>query len=56
MNTALSNGNDLQGLLYIEYGFHFTLMIAALVLAYCFLPLIRQRSEEVAPPPTARVR
>jgi hypothetical protein len=55
-NLHISNGNDLQGLLYIEYGFHFTLMIAALVLAYCFLSLIRQRSEEVAPPPTARVR
>jgi hypothetical protein len=54
-NLHMSNGNDLQGLLYIEYGFHFTLMIAALVLAYCFLSLIRQRSE-VAPPPAARVR
>ena len=54
-NLHISNGNILQGLLYIEYSFHFTLMIAALVLAYCFLSLIRQRSE-VAPPPAARAR
>jgi hypothetical protein len=54
-NLHISNGNNLQRLLFIEYGFHFTLMIAGLVLAYCFLSLIRQRSE-VAPPPAARVR
>jgi hypothetical protein len=47
--------DNLQGLLFIEYGFHFTLMIAALVLAYCFLSLIRQRSD-VMEPPAARVR
>jgi hypothetical protein len=28
-NLHISNGNDLRGLLFIEYGFHFTLMIAA---------------------------
>ncbi len=54
-NLHISNGNNLQGLLFIEYGFHFTLMIAALVLAHCFLSLIRQRSE-VMEPPAARVR
>jgi hypothetical protein len=54
-NLHISNGNNLQGLLFIEYGFHFTLMIAALVLAYCFLSLIRQRSD-VMEPPAARVR
>jgi hypothetical protein len=55
-NLHIHNGMDMQGLLYIEYGFHFTLMIAALVLAYCFLSLIRQRSEVATPPATARVK
>jgi hypothetical protein len=32
---------DLQGLLYIEYGFHLTLMVAGLVLAYSLLTLLR---------------
>ena len=31
---------NLQGLLYIEYGFHVTLMIAAIILAYCVLRLL----------------
>ena len=31
----------LQGLLYIEYGFHMTLILSGLVLAYCFLSLLR---------------
>src|SRR5215216_5579293 len=53
-NLHISNGNNMQGLLFIEYGFHFTLMIAALVLAYCFLSLIQQRSDVA--PPAARVR
>jgi hypothetical protein len=35
------NGMDLQGLLYIEYGFHLTLMVAGLVLAYALLTLLR---------------
>ncbi len=48
-------GENLQGLLYIEYGFHVTSIAAAIVLAYCFLLLIRQRSDVMAPP-TARVR
>ena len=37
------NGDDVQGLLYIEYGFHVAPMLAALVLAYCFLSLLRER-------------
>ena len=32
---------SLQGLLYIEYGFHMTLILSGLVLAYSFLSLIR---------------
>jgi hypothetical protein len=54
-NLHISTGSNLQTLLFIEYGFHFTLMIATLALAYCSLSLIRQRSEVMAPP-TARVR
>jgi hypothetical protein len=38
-------GENLQGLLYIEYGFHVTLIIGAIVLAYGFLSLIRQQSK-----------
>jgi hypothetical protein len=53
-NLHTSNGNNPQRHLFIEGGVHFTLMIAALVLAYCFLSLIRQRSD-VPAPPTARV-
>jgi hypothetical protein len=55
-NLHIHNGNNMQGLLFIEYGFHFTLMITAIVLAYCFLSLIRQRSDAMAPPSAARVK
>jgi hypothetical protein len=37
----IHNGNDLQGLLYIEYGFHLTLMLAGIVLAYSLLTMLR---------------
>jgi hypothetical protein len=37
------NGHDLQGLLYIEYGFHILPMLAGLILAYGFLSLMRER-------------
>ena len=43
-NLHIHNGDNMQGLLFIEYGFHFTLMISAIILAYCFLSLIRQKS------------
>ena len=43
-------GENLQGLLYIEYGFHVTLIIGAVVLAYGFVSLLRQQSK-----PTTRV-
>jgi hypothetical protein len=46
-NLHLHNGMDLQGLLYIEYGFHLTLMIAGIVLGYSFLSLLTER--EAAP-------
>jgi hypothetical protein len=46
-----SNGMDLGRLLLIEYGFHLTLMIAGLVLAYSFVSLARSMSttQETAP-------
>ena len=41
------NGHDLQGLLYIEYGFHVAAMLAALIVAYGFLSLMRERRGDV---------
>ena len=38
-------GENLQGLLYIEYGFHVTVIIGAIVLAYGFLSLLREQSK-----------
>jgi hypothetical protein len=38
-------GENLQGLLYIEYGFHVTLIIGAVVLAYGFLSPSREQSK-----------
>jgi hypothetical protein len=43
------NGHDVQGLLYIEYGFHVAPMLAALVVAYRFFSLMRERSVTTAP-------
>ncbi len=40
-NLHLHNGLDLQHHLYIEYGFHVTLIIAAFVLAYSLLTMLR---------------
>ena len=41
-NLHVSNGDNMQRLLYIEYGFHVTLIISAAVVAYCFLSLLRE--------------
>lgn len=41
-NLHIHNGMDMRGLLFIEYGFHATLMLCAIVLAYCFLSLMNQ--------------
>ncbi len=41
------NGHDLQGLLYIEYGFHVLPMLAGLIVAYGFLSLMRERRGDV---------
>jgi hypothetical protein len=51
-NLHLHNGFDLQGLLYIEYGFHVTLIFAAFVLAYSLLTLLRP--EETGADPSGR--
>lgn len=40
----VANGMNLNGLLVIEYGFHITLIIAGVILAYFFLRLVRQRA------------
>ena len=47
INMHVHNGPDnLQGLIYIDYLFHLPSMIAALVLAYCFFSLLRERGEK----------
>ena len=57
-NMHIHNGSDLQGLLYIEYGFHVTLMLAGLVLAYSLLTLLRSGDDgfRAGDAATARVR
>ena len=40
-NLHIHNGDDLQGLLYIEYGFHVTLMLAGIVVAYSLLTMLK---------------
>jgi hypothetical protein len=50
MNLHRHNEADnLQGLLYIDYGFHVPLMIAAIILAYSFIPIARSRMREGSP-------
>lgn len=36
------NGDNLQGLLYIDYAFHLTIIIASLIIAYAFLVSLRE--------------
>ncbi len=55
-NLHLHTGLDLQGLLYIEYGFHVTLIIAALVLAFSLLTLLKPEETGADPGGAARVR
>jgi hypothetical protein len=45
INLHNTTGFDLQGLLYIDYGFHIPLMIAGAVVAYGFLNLLRWTSD-----------
>ena len=57
-NLHIHNGNDLQGLLYIEYGFHVTLMLAGIVVAYSLLTMLRpgDAGTQTAGATPARVR
>lgn len=48
LNLHRANGLDLQGLLYIDYGFHVPLMIAAVVLICSFISIARRRTREIA--------
>jgi hypothetical protein len=47
-NLHMFNGMNLQGLLYIEYGFHLTLMISGIVLGYSFFSLLTEREGDAA--------
>ena len=40
----VANGTNMSGLLAIEYGFHVTLMVTGVVLAFFVLALVRQRA------------
>ena len=46
INMHVHNGTELQGMIYIDYLFHLPSMIAALVLAYGFFSLLRERGEK----------
>ena len=41
----IHNGMNLNGLIAIEYGFHFSLMVAGAILAYFFYTVLRGRTE-----------
>ncbi len=43
-NFHRANGMNAQGLLYIEYGFHLTLIISSIIIAAFFLSRLRPRS------------
>ena len=47
-NLHIHTGQDLGTLLFIEYAFHVTLMLAALVVAAAFLRLLRRQHSHVA--------
>ena len=44
LNLLAHNGLNLQGLLYIDYGFQVPLMIAAVVLIYSFVSIARRQT------------
>jgi hypothetical protein len=46
-NLHIHNGSDMHGLLLIEYGFHVTLMVSGLALAYCFMQLLRSSASAI---------
>jgi hypothetical protein len=43
-NFHRANGENTQGLLYIEYGFHLTLIISAVIIAVFILTTLRRRA------------
>ena len=47
-NLHIHVGEDMQGLLHIEYGFHVTLMVCGLIVAYGFLTFLREGLENAA--------
>lgn len=40
-NMHIHNAMNMQGLLYIDYGFHLTLIITSLILAYYFFAVVK---------------
>ena len=44
-----NESDNLQGLLYIDYGFHVPLMITAIILAYSFISIARGRMGKETP-------
>lgn len=42
-NLHMANGLDYDGLLQIEYGFHFTLMVSSVILAFFFLNALGEK-------------
>ena len=69
LNLRAHNGLDLQGLLYIDYGFHVPLMIAAVGLFHGFVSIagrekkrepadtvVRGPSDKTGPPADGRIR
>jgi hypothetical protein len=48
INLHNTTGFDLQGLLYIDYGFHIPLMISGAIVAYGFLNLFRRIKERIS--------
>lgn len=40
----VANGTNMSGLLAIEYGFHVTLMVTGVILAFFVMALVRQRA------------
>jgi hypothetical protein len=48
-NLHIHNGENMQGLIYIEYGFHATLIAAAFIVARFFYAMLRQQKGTIMP-------
>lgn len=44
----IANGDNIAGLIVIEYAFHVTLMLSGLALAFCLISLLRKRNAPAA--------